>query len=503
MPDPIRSVLVANRGEIAERVIRACREMAVHVVAAYSEGDRHAPYLALADGAICLGPAPAAESYLHIGRVLEAAKAANVDAVHPGYGFLSENAEFARACEDAGLRFIGPPSSVIRALGDKIAAKRIMEAAGVPLVPGYYGEDQGDAVLTEAAKIIGYPLLIKSSAGGGGRGMRIVESAEAFISSLDEARREAQAGFGDPRVLLERYVSRPRHIEFQIFGDTHGGAVHLFERECSIQRRHQKIIEESPSPLLTSELRCRMAAAAVAAARAAGYVNAGTVEFLVEERPDGDHQFYFLEVNTRLQVEHPVTELITQVDLVKLQFLVANGEPIPFRQDEFQISGHAFEARIYAEDPESGFLPSVGSLKRWSPPAGPWIRVDSGVEEGGEVLAHYDPMLAKLIVRGHNRAEALARLERALLDFHVLGIKTNIAQLLDIVRHPEFRAGRIHTAFLPDNFAKWRPAAEIPREVLLALAAESVLGRPTAAPTTASAESDPFNPWRAGGGWRN
>ena len=503
MPDSILRVLIANRGEIAARVILACREAGVESVAAYSEAERFAPYLAAADSAVLIGGASASESYLDMDAVLAAAKAAKVNAIHPGYGFLSENAEFAARCEQAGFQFIGPPAAVIRALGDKIAAKRLMETAGVPLVPGYYGDDQSDARLQAEAESIGFPVLIKAAAGGGGRGMRVVDSADSFPALLNEARKEADAGFGDARVLLERYVERPRHIEVQIFGDTHGNVLHFFERECSIQRRHQKIIEESPSPLLTPELREKITEAAVAAGRAAGYVNAGTVEFLVEERADGNHPFYFLEVNTRLQVEHPVTEMITGIDLVKLQLRVAAGEQIPFTQAEARSSGHSIEARIYAEDPETGFLPSVGRIEQWIPPAGPWVRVDSGVERGTEVSPYYDPMLAKLVVRGENRAESLGRLERALMHFHVLGVKTNIAYLLDIVREPEFRAGRIHTGFLDERFRGWKPAPGVPDDVALVLAAERLTVPATASRNEARAESDAFNPWRTAGSWRN
>ena len=503
MRDGLSKVLIANRGEIAVRVIHACREMNISAVAVYSEADRHSRHVSMADSAYCIGPSPPSESYLCIESILDAAKRAGADAIHPGYGFLSENSEFAKACEDAGIGFIGPPSGVIRMLGDKIAAKRIMESAGVPVVPGYYGDDQSDDRLKKEANSIGYPLLIKASAGGGGRGMRTVDSAATLPALLDEARREAQAGFGDSRVLLERYIERPRHIEVQIFGDSQGNVIHLFERECSIQRRHQKIIEESPSPIMTPGLRAKMADAAVAAGKAAGYVNAGTVEFLVEEQPDDEPRFWFLEVNTRLQVEHPVTEMVTGIDLVKLQLRVAAGEPIPYRQEEISASGHAIEVRIYAEDPESGFLPSTGRLEHWIPPSGPWVRVDSGVERGAEVSPFYDPMLAKLIVRGEDREDAIARLERALMDFHVVGIKTNISYLLDIVRDLAFRAGRTHIGFLTERFAGWKPSSQVPSEVLFALAAESALAKSVKQTGQVATGSDPFNPWSAAGAWRN
>ena len=499
----IRRLLVANRGEIAVRILRACREDGIATVAVYSEADARSPHIALADKAVLIGPGPAADSYLCADRILAAAHSTNADAVHPGYGFLSENADFAQQCSDAGLTFVGPPASAIRLLGDKIRAKQMMAEAGVPLVPGYIEEDQADSRLLAEARRIGYPLLIKASAGGGGRGMRIVREEADFGPALSEARREAAAAFGDDRVLLERYIERSRHIEFQIFGDTHCSVIHLFERECSIQRRHQKIIEESPSPILTPELRQRMADAAVQAGRAAGYVNAGTVEFLLEERPDGDHRFYFLEVNTRLQVEHPVTEMVTGIDLVKLQLRVAAGEPIPFAQENVTASGHAIEARIYAEDPAAGFLPSLGTLAAWSPPDGPWIRVDSGVETGIEVSPHYDPMLAKLIVCGENRAEAVSRMERALRDFHVLGVQTNIAYLRDIVGHQAFRAGALSTRFLDEHLPSWKPPAAPTEEAMLALAAEMAL-EPVRQPASAIAEEgDPYSPWRLSTGWRS
>jgi len=498
----MKRLLIANRGEIAERIIRACREMGIAPVAVYSEADRDARHVALADAACCIGPGPAAESYLRIDRLLEAARMSGADALHPGYGFLAENPDFAQACADAGIIFVGPPAPVLRTLGDKSAAKRLMAAADVPVVPGYMGDDQSDRRLRKEAKQIGTPLLVKAAAGGGGRGMRLVRAPDEFDSALEEARREAQAAFGDDRVLLERYVQRPHHVEFQIFGDSQGRVVHLFERECSIQRRHQKIIEESPSPLLTPELRARMAEAAVQAGRTAGYVNAGTVEFLAEAQPDGDVRFYFLEVNTRLQVEHPVTETITGIDLVKLQLRIADGEPLPFVQEEIAASGHAIEARIYAEDPAAGFLPSVGRLAQWIEPSGPGVRVDSGVERGGEVTPFYDPLLAKLIVRGATREEARTRMEQALREFHALGVQTNIAYLLAIIRHPAFRAGDTSTGFLTVHFAAWQPPPVVPDDVLLALAAETLTYRETR-PIALTGDGDSYTPWRSTGAWRN
>lgn len=472
-------------------------------IAVFSEADRGALHVSLADAAFCIGPGPAKESYLSGDNILRAARLANADAIHPGYGFLSENADFAQHCTEAGLTFVGPPAQVIRLLGDKIAAKRLMAQIGVPLVPGYNGDDQSDARLHQEAMQIGMPLLIKAAAGGGGRGMRVVRHEDDLETALADARREAHAAFGDERVLLERYVARSRHIEVQIFGDTHGNMVHLYERECSIQRRHQKIIEETPSPALSPELRQRITQAAVQAGRAAGYVNAGTVEFLLEERTDGEHDFYFLEVNTRLQVEHPVTEMLTGFDLVQLQFRVADGEPLPFTQQEIVPSGHALEMRIYAEDAAAGFLPSIGQLTQWIAPSGPGIRVDTGVERGDTVAPFYDPMLAKLIARGASRAESMARMEQALREFHVLGVRTNIPYLLAILRHPAFRAGELSTQFLQQHFTDWKPSAAIPTAVLLALAAQSVLAAPARSSTSAANEEDSSSPWHTTDAWRN
>ncbi|HXG24843.1 MAG TPA: acetyl-CoA carboxylase biotin carboxylase subunit [Chthonomonadales bacterium] len=501
----IRRVLIANRGEIAVRIIRACHEMGLSAVAVYSDADWDSPHVALADVAYRLGPAPATESYLHVERILEAAQQTGADAIHPGYGFLAENPDFAQACEEAGILFVGPPAEVIRVLGDKSEAKRLMTTAGVPVVPGYFGADQSNARLQREVRQLDLPLLIKAVAGGGGRGMRLVRTPEEFPGALDEARREARAAFGDDRLLLEHYIERPHHIEFQIFGDWQGNIAHLFERECSIQRRHQKIIEESPSPILTPALRERMAEAAIRAGKAARYVNAGTVEFLLEERPDGDHPFYFLEVNTRLQVEHPVTEAITGLDMVALQLRVASGETLPFKQEEINASGHAIEARIYAEDPAKGFLPSIGTLACWMEPSGPGVRVDSGVQRGVQVSPFYDPLLAKLIVHADTRDAAQARLERALKEFHVLGVQTNIAYLLDVISHPAFRQGDTFTDFLSVHFPSWRPSSTVPTEVLLALAVEQWTHPAVRSTQTINTgvEGDPYSPWRRATGWRN
>jgi 3-methylcrotonyl-CoA carboxylase alpha subunit len=486
----MKRLLIANRGEIAVRIIRACRERGISTVAVYSDADRDAPHVALADLAFCLGPGPATESYLRTDKILELARAHGADAVHPGYGFLSENAGFADACAAAGIVFVGPPGAVIRALGDKIGAKRTMAAAGVPVVPGYNGDNQDDAVLRDEAEKIGTPLLIKASAGGGGRGMRRVDDLSDFLPQLSEARREALAAFGDGRVLLERYVQKPRHVEFQLFGDTHGNVVHLFERECSIQRRHQKIIEESPAPGLTPELRQKMADAAVLAGKTVGYVGAGTVEFLVE----GD-AFYFLEVNTRLQVEHPVTETITGTDLVGWQLTVAEGRTLPLTQSEIFSRGHAIEARVYAEDPATGFLPSLGVLRRWQEPSGPGVRVDSGYTQGMEVPPYYDPMLAKVIGSGSDRLAALARLDQALAGFTVLGVQTNIEYLRALLADEAFVAGQLHTGFLTERFTGWKSAQEIPEVVLQALSA--------LLPTLRRQEEEGIRGgWHATDGWR-
>ncbi len=490
----MRKVLIANRGEIALRIIRTCREMGLATVAVYSEADRNAPHAVAADQAFCIGPAASAESYLVIARILETARKAGADAMHPGYGFLAENGDFAQACQDGGITFIGPSVQAIRALGNKISAKELMRSAGVPCVPGTDGEEQSLAILQAEAEKIGYPILIKSAAGGGGRGMRVVSCLPEFEGELAEAKREALTSFGSDAVLLEKYIANPKHIEFQIFGDGNGNAIHLYERECSIQRRYQKIIEESPIPGLSDALRQRMGEAAVAAAQAAGYANAGTVEFLVH-----GEEFYFLEVNTRLQVEHPVTEEVTGLDLVRMQIETASGKPLP-SQDSIQPRGHAIEARIYAEDPENGFAPSIGELACWQTPSGQGVRVDSGFREGMRVPVYYDPMLAKLIVRAEDRPAALARMTRALEEFHVLGVKTSIPFLLDVIRHPDFVAGNVHTHWLAERFGAWRECDAIPDEALMALAAAERCGQAASLSITTGDEG---SPWRSAAGWRN
>jgi acetyl-CoA carboxylase biotin carboxylase subunit len=443
----IRRLLIANRGEIALRIIRACREMGIETIAVYSDADRLSPHVLAANRAAHLGGAPPSESYLNVARLVAAAHAHGADAIHPGYGFLSERAHFARACEEQGLIFVGPPASAIERMGSKIGARRIMEDAGVPVVPGEVPADQSDESLAAAIARVGFPALIKPSAGGGGIGMKAVRNTHEVSEAVQRARREAESAFGDGTLYVEHLVDRPRHVEIQIFADRHGHTVHLFERECSIQRRHQKIVEESPCPVLTPPVRARMGEAAVAAARAAGYVNAGTVEFLLEGEGDAA-QFYFLEMNTRLQVEHPVTELVTGTDLVRAQLVVAAGGELPWTQSSLAQRGHAIECRIYAEDPSHDFLPQAGPLLMYREPQGPGIRVDAGVREGGAVSVFYDPMLAKLVVWAETREAAAARAIQALEQYVVLGIKTNIPFLLAILKHARFRSADIDTGFL-------------------------------------------------------
>jgi 3-methylcrotonyl-CoA carboxylase alpha subunit len=452
---PFDTLLVANRGEIACRVMRTARAMGLRTVAVYSDADANARHVREADEAVRLGPAAARESYLKVEAVVEAAKRTGAGAIHPGYGFLSENGAFVEALDAAGITFVGPPASAIAAMGDKSAAKARMANAGVPLVPGYHGDNQDDALLKSEADKIGYPVLLKASAGGGGKGMRVVEAPEQFQAALDGCRRESQAAFGDTRMLIEKYLTQPRHVEVQVFCDSHGNGVYLFERDCSVQRRHQKVLEEAPAPGMTAELRREMGEAAVRAAKEIGYVGAGTVEFLL----DADGSFYFMEMNTRLQVEHPVTEMITGQDLVEWQLRVAMGEALPLQQEELTITGHSFEARLYAEDPEQDFLPATGKLERFAMDlkgAGldpRQVRLDSGVETGDVVSMHYDPMLAKLIVHGDDRDQALSTLNRALAALDVQGVVTNRAFLQRLATHPAFRNVELDTRFIEKNEA--------------------------------------------------
>ncbi|QTL05328.1 acetyl/propionyl/methylcrotonyl-CoA carboxylase subunit alpha [Aquabacter sp. L1I39] len=497
-PRPIRTLLVANRGEIAVRVMRTARAMGLKTIAVYSEADARALHVASADEAYPIGPAPARESYLRIDAILEAAKASGADAIHPGYGFLSENATFAKACAEAGIVFVGPPASAIEAMGSKSAAKALMEKAGVPLVPGYHGADQDPALLAREAARIGYPVLIKASAGGGGKGMKVVRSAEEFADALASAQREARNAFGDDRVLVEKYLTRPRHIEVQVFADTHGNVVYLHERDCSIQRRHQKVVEEAPAPGMSPERRAAMGQAAVDAARAVGYVGAGTVEFIAE----GD-DFFFMEMNTRLQVEHPVTEAITGQDLVEWQIRVARGEALPLAQADIPLMGHAIEVRLYAEDPEKDFLPQVGRLDHLVlPQAIPGVRVDSGVRAGDTVSIHYDPMIAKIIAEGADRAEALGRLRAALAATQVVGLSTNRAFLQSILAEPAFAAADLDTGFIERHRDTLLPPPAPVDDRSLALAALYVLLDEARASASSADPADPWSPWGQAPGWR-
>jgi 3-methylcrotonyl-CoA carboxylase alpha subunit len=501
-----RRILIANRGEIACRVIAAARSLGIRAIAVYSDADRDARHVAWADEARRLGPAPAGESYLAIDAIIKAAKAAGAEAIHPGYGFLAENERFARACADAGIVFIGPTPEAIAAMGDKSRAKALMEKAGVPLVPGYHGERQDPGLLAAEAKRIGYPVLIKASAGGGGKGMRVVERPGDFADALESAKREAKAAFGDARVLLEKYLERPRHIEIQVFGDRHGNLVHLFERDCSVQRRHQKVLEEAPAPGMTEKRRQEMGEAAVAAARAIGYVGAGTVEFIAGQ----DGRFYFMEMNTRLQVEHPVTEMITGVDLVGWQIAVAAGEPLPARQEQLSIRGHAIEARIYAENPDAGFLPSTGVLRRLRAPraaeftaAGGPLRVDSGVREGDRISPHYDPMIAKLVAWSETREQALARLRAALAEYEIVGVATNVEFLGRVCASRAFAAADLDTALIERSRGElFPPDAGAGEEDLAAAALAALFAEEDAARAQARASGDPHSPWREVDGWR-
>ena len=493
-------LLIANRGEIACRIIRTARRMGIATVAVYSEADRNAAHVAAADEAIFIGPAPARDSYLNIGTIVAAARRAGAQAVHPGYGFLSENAAFAQACLDAGLIFVGPSPEAIRAMGSKSAGKDILRGAGVPLVPGYHGEDQDLAVLTRAAEEIGWPVLVKASAGGGGRGMRVVAAPDQFEAAVAGAKREAKAAFGDDRLLIEKYLDRPRHVEMQVFGDDHGNAVHLFERDCSIQRRHQKVIEEAPAPHFPETTRRGMADAAVAAVRAIGYSGAGTIEFLL----DRSGSFYFIEMNTRLQVEHPVTEMITGFDLVEWQLRVAAGEPLPVRQEDIRARGHAIEVRLYAEDPARNFLPQTGALRRLRFPAdGVHVRADSGVREGDAISIHYDPMIAKLVVWDEDRLAAIRRLRRALAETEIAGPVTNRQFLAEIAAHPAFAAGEVDTGFIDRHTADLIPAPEPPSSEVLAIASAFLLeDRRRQAGETVERSQDPWSPWNRLDGWR-
>ncbi|MBR0345660.1 MAG: ATP-grasp domain-containing protein, partial [Rudaea sp.] len=498
-----KKILIANRGEIACRIIRTARRLGIQTVAVYSEADATAQHVRLADFAYPIGGPRPADSYLRGDAIIEVAKKSGAQAIHPGYGFLSENPDFAEAAEQAGIVFIGPSANSMRKMGSKAGAKELMSGHGVPVVPGYTGEDQNPALLAREAQRIGFPLMIKAAYGGGGKGMRIVRKAEEFAANLESCQREAKSAFGRDRVLLERYVETPRHIEFQIFGDKHGNAIHLNERECSAQRRYQKVLEETPSPFMTPELRAKMGDAAIAAARALDYVNAGTVEFIVG--PQGD--FYFMEINTRLQVEHPVTEMVLHLDLVELQLRVAAGEALPpslLRNKSVPQDGHAIELRLYAEDPQQGFLPGSGKLQRLSlPRPGTHVRIDSGVIEGDTVTIFYDPMIAKLIVWDRDRGAALQRMRDALAECAVVGPKSNIDFLERLVRHPAVVEGRIDTGYLDRHLAEFLPADAAPdHSTLFAAATAVLLDEEAAVPQLARASGDPYSPWARADAWR-
>lgn len=493
-------ILIANRGEIACRVAATARRMGIKTVAVYSEADANAKHVAVCDEAVLIGPAAAKESYLCADKIIAVALATGAQAIHPGYGFLSENSEFAEACAKNGIAFIGPPASAIQAMGSKSAAKSLMEKANVPLVPGYHGDNQDADFLQNEADRIGYPVLLKASAGGGGKGMRVIEHSKDFKEALASCKREAINSFGDDKVLAEKYLQRPRHIEIQVFADTHGNCVYLFERDCSVQRRHQKVLEEAPAPGMTPERRAAMGEAAVAAAKAVGYVGAGTVEFIANQ----DGSFYFMEMNTRLQVEHPVTEMITGTDLVEWQLRVAAGEALPLQQEQLQIHGHAIEARVYAENPEKGFLPSIGTLRHARTPAAvnfelggsaepAGFRIDSGVREGDTISPFYDPMIAKMIVWGKDRTEALARMAQALSQYQIVGLSSNIAFLSRLIASDAFANADLDTGLIARNEAQLFPPARPASEDVIALAVVSLL---------LSEKSGGSDPWQSSHGWR-
>lgn len=493
----IDKILIANRGEIACRIIRTAHKMGIECVAVYSDADKSAQHVLLADEAWYLGPSPAKESYLRADKILEIAKKSNANAVHPGYGFLSENAKFADDCAKNGITFIGPPTAAIEAMGSKSEAKNIMTKANVPLVQGYHGDDQDQSLLMTEANKIGYPLLIKATAGGGGKGMRVVHKEAEFLSSLNSCKREALSSFGDDKVLIEKYLTKPRHVELQVFADCHGNAVHIFERDCSVQRRHQKVIEEAPAPGLSNEVREKMGAVAIAAAKAIGYQGAGTVEFLFDE----DESFYFMEMNTRLQVEHPVTEKITGLDLVEWQILVANGLPLPLKQEQITMNGHAFEARIYAEDPDNDFLPATGLIHHMGiPKTSNNVRVDSGIVSGDSVSIYYDPMIAKLIVWDKDRASALARLRGALKDFNVAGLTTNISFLNQLASHESFAQADLDTHFLDKHGESLSQKSIGLSDELIAAVALHVMLEQSAKDGLQLIDAN--SPWNERSGWR-
>ncbi len=503
-------ILIANRGEIACRVAATARRMAIKTVAVYSDADANAKHVSVCDEAVHIGASAPRDSYLRWEKIIAAAQATGAQAIHPGYGFLSENEEFAQACVDAGLVFIGPPPSAIKAMGLKAESKRLMALAGVPLVPGYHGADQDPTLLRREADVIGYPVLIKASAGGGGKGMRVVDKGEDFAAALASCQREASNSFGDQAVLVEKYVQRPRHIEIQVFGDTQGNCVYLFERDCSVQRRHQKVLEEAPAPGMTAELRRQMGQAAVAAARAVGYVGAGTVEFIVEQRPDGNMNFFFMEMNTRLQVEHPITEAITGQDLVEWQLRVAAGQPLPLLQEQLQISGHAIEARICAENPDNNFMPATGTLHVYGlppcvtfEPGNAQVRVDSGVRQGDAIAPFYDSMIAKLIVHGDSRAQALARLDVALAQTHIVGLNTNVQFLRNVVQSRSFVHADLDTGLIAREAAVLFKQEKVGLALAVAGAIADTLLQEQAAEAQRADRAEWLDPWARRDGWRS
>jgi acetyl-CoA carboxylase biotin carboxylase subunit len=493
-----QKILIANRGEIAVRIIKACQELGIKTVTIYSDVDMKSPHVLLADEAVNLGDPTPVESYLNIPKIIKVAQAKKCEAIHPGYGFLAENPDFAETCNKAGIKFIGPSPKVIGLMGDKIAAKITMEKAGVPVIPGYHGPSQDNDTLVKEGKKIGFPLLVKAAAGGGGKGMRIVKSENTLLESIESAKRESKSSFGNDTVFLERYLEKPRHIEFQILGDEHGNIIHLFERECSIQRRHQKIIEESPSPVMTPELREKMGKAAVTAAKAVGYTNAGTVEFMV----DGSLNYYFMEMNTRLQVEHPITELTTGIDLAKWQLRIASGEKLTLKQKDVFQRGHAIECRIYAEDPKNGFLPSVGTLLKLEEPTGPNIRVDSGILANNQISPYYDPMLSKLITYAENREDCIHKMTWALSHYVVLGVTSNISFSNEVLKHKEFQKGNTTTHFIDNYFKEWTVSKKtLPVDALIALAVYDSM-HSKKEEIVRYKEADPHSPWKHVGRWR-
>ena len=493
-----KKVLVANRGEIAVRIIQACQELGIKTVAIYSDVDKKAPHVQLADESICLGDPTPIQSYLNIPKIIKVAREVGVEAIHPGYGFLAENPDFAHSCTDADIKFIGPPFKVISLMGDKIEAKKTMEKAGIPVIPGYHGLKQDNKSLIEEGKKIGFPLLVKAAAGGGGKGMRIVHSEDRLNEAIEGAKRESKSAFGNDTVFLEKYLDKPRHIEFQILADEHGNIIHLFERECSIQRRHQKIIEETPSPVMTPQLRKKMGDAAVAATKAAGYTNAGTIEFMI----DKNLNFYFMEMNTRLQVEHPITEMTTGIDIAKWQLKIASGEKLTIKQRDLTQRGHAIECRIYAENPSKGFLPSIGTLEKVEVPTGPNIRDDSGIYTGMKITPYYDPMLAKIITYAENRDENINKMIWVLSRYVIMGVITNISFLKKVLEHEEFRKGNITTHFI-DNYFKDRTGTKdrLPVDTIIALAVYDSMHKKSQE-IVRYKEVDPHNPWKHVGRWR-